>query len=94
MVNRETSPEDVVFEYTGFRCSVPKDVISVRFNEGVQKIEVVAFRHCTSLKSITLPSTVTEIGNSAFCGCSNLNEVIFNDGLQKIGYNAFQNCRS
>ena len=34
MDNRETSA-DVVFEYMGDGCSVPKDVISVRFNEGL-----------------------------------------------------------
>ena len=37
MNNRETSA-DMVFEYTGDGCSVPKDVTSVRFNEGLQKI--------------------------------------------------------
>ena len=42
--------------------SVPKDVISVRFKEGLQKIGDNAFHNCSSLKSITIPSTVTEIG--------------------------------
>ena len=69
MDNRETSAEDVVFEYTGDGCSVPKDITSVRFTEGLQKIEDGAFKDCTSLKSITLPSTVTEIGVGAFTYC-------------------------
>ena len=42
-----------------------------------------------SLESITLPSTLVEIGDCAFFGCSNLREVIFNEGLQKIGAAAF-----
>ena len=63
MNNRgETSTTDVVFEYTGVGCSVPKDVTSVRFNEGLQKIGEEAFYDCESLESIILPSTVTEIG--------------------------------
>ena len=50
----------MVFEYTGDGCSVPKDVTSVRFNEGLQKIGDNAFYLCTSLRSIKLPSTITE----------------------------------
>ena len=63
------------FEYTGVGCSVPKDVISVQFKEGLQKIGDYAFYNCTSLKSITLPSTLVEIGVDAFDGCRNLREV-------------------
>ena len=93
MDNRETSP-DVVFEYTGPGCYVPKDITSVCFEEGLQKIRDGAFYNCTLLESITLPSTVTEIGTFAFKDCSNLREVIFNDGLQKIGFGAFNKCTS
>ena len=81
-------------EYTGVGCSVPKDIIIVRFIDGLQKIEEEAFTDCTSLDIITLPSTLVEIGNNAFRDCSNLREVTFNDGLQKIGDWAFYNCSS
>ena len=57
MDNRETSA-DVVFEYTGVGCSVPKDITSVRFNDGLQKIGDYAFGNCTTLESIKLPSTL------------------------------------
>ena len=77
MNSRETSA-DVTFEYTGVGCSVPKDITSVRVAKGLQKIEEVtlnngllgngAFINCKSLESITLPSTVTEIGQGAFHG--------------------------
>ena len=53
-----------------------------------------SFRNCTSLSSITLPSTVTEIDNFAFSVCYNLREVVLNEGLQKIGAYAFWNCTS
>ena len=81
-------------EYTGVGCSVPKDITSVQFNEGLQKIGVNAFYGCSSLESIKLPSTLVEIGVYAFYYCCNLREVIFNDGLQKIGGGAFYNCTS
>ena len=98
MDNRVTSA-DVVFEYTGEGRwwegrSVPEDITSVRFKEGLQKIEDWAFYNCSSLESITLPSTVTEMGYYAFSNCTNLREVIFNDGLKKIGREAFNNCTS
>ena len=93
MGNIHTSA-DVVFEYTGDGCSVPKDVTSVRFNNGLQRIGNHAFFRCTSLDNITIPPTLVEIGVYAFEDCSNLREVIFNDGLQKIGSGAFCNCSS
>ena len=93
MGNRETSA-DVVFEYTGDGCSVPKNVTCVQFNEGLQKIGHTAFFNCTSLESITIPSTVTEIGSNAFNSCINLREVIVNDGLTKVGHGVFSNCTS
>ena len=78
-----------MFEYTGVGCPVPKDVISVRFTEGLQKIGDDAFSECSLLKSITIPSSVTEIDADAFSRCSNLREVALNEGLQKIGKWAF-----
>ncbi|RBI34057.1 leucine-rich repeat domain-containing protein, partial [Metamycoplasma hominis] len=42
------------------------------------------------MESITIPSSVKEIGERAFFGCQNLNEVILNEGLEKIGDYAFR----
>ena len=41
-----------------------KQLREAMFNEGLQKIGKYAFWRCTSLSSITLPSTVTEIDKS------------------------------
>ena len=83
-----------MFEYTGDGCLVPKDITSVRFNDGLQTIGDGAFFNCKSLKSIKLPHTVVEIGRNAFRGCSILREVTLNDGLQEIGAMAFFFCKS
>jgi len=91
--DRETSA-DVVFEYTGNGCSVPKDITHVRFHDGLQKIEDWVFHNCASLERVKLPSTLVEIGRGAFNVCDNLREVTLNDGLQKIGDYAFFNCES
>ena len=45
----------------------------------------------TSLKSIVLPSCITEIGTNSFSLCFELNS-IFLLGVKKIGERAFSNC--
>ena len=44
------------------------------------------------LTSVTIPSTVTSIGDMAFSGCSGLTSVNFPASLTSIGYHAFWNC--
>ena len=46
------------------------------------------------LKSITLPNTVTEIGEDAFDKCINLTTVKFSENLVTIGPRAFRGCKS
>ena len=48
------------------------------------------------MKSVTIPSSVTSIGEYAFSGCSNLESVVFegNSQLKTISGRAFQNCSS
>ena len=78
-----------VRQYAFYDCKQLREVI---FNDGLQKIGWNAFRNCTSLSSIALPSTVTEIGEYAFSFCNKLRDVTFNDGLQKIGAWSLGNC--
>ena len=73
-----------------YNCS---NLRELQLNEGLQKIGQSAFWICTSLASITLPSTVTEVCSCAFHNCTNLREVEFNVGLKKIGRAAFYSCR-
>ena len=44
---------------------------------------------CDKLKSITFPSSVTEIGESAFASCNSLAEINLNEGLKTIKKTAF-----
>jgi hypothetical protein len=56
-----------------------------------------AFRNCTGLTSITLPTqaTFTKIGDWAFYGCSNLiNSITIPVSVTSIGKNAFGGCRN
>ncbi len=51
-----------------------------------------AFANCTSLKTVTIPDSVTSIGTRAFCQCSGLTSVIIPDSVTSIGMYAFHSC--
>ncbi|MBQ7856579.1 MAG: leucine-rich repeat domain-containing protein [Alistipes sp.] len=53
-----------------------------------------AFKGCTKLKSITLPSGLTLIQNKAFADCTSLENVAIHDGITSLGYGIFDNCTS
>ena len=50
------------------------------------------FYKCRNLKSLKLPSGVTEIGSSAFEDCSNLTSLTIPSGVTEIGSSAFKGC--
>ena len=61
--------------------------------DGVKRIRKYAFYNCSSLKSVTIPGTVTSIGEDAFSG-SGLTSVTISEGVTSIGDWAFRNCSS
>ena len=50
------------------------------------------FYECRNLKSLKLPSGVTEIGSSAFEDCSDLTSLTIPSGVTEIGSSAFKGC--
>lgn len=50
------------------------------------------FYGCTSLKEITLPKSLVEIGEEAFAKCEALTALTFPITLEKIGSDAFADC--
>ena len=53
--------------------------------EGVTRIEYKAFEN-TDITSVTLPSTIRNIGSLAFRGCSSLTTVIIPESVQSINF--------
>ena len=60
----------------------------------VTQVEEEAFDSCDSLKSVTIPSSVTSIGYGAFGLCTSLTSVTISSGVTSIGVYAFASCYS
>ena len=63
--------------YTG-SITIPDSVTYGDKTYTVASIGAFAFRGCTGLKSISIPSSVTTIGARAFYGCTGLKKVVIN----------------
>lgn len=60
--------------------------------KSVISIGEAAFRGCTSLSGVNIPSTVTEIGEGAFSGCMSLTSINIPSNVTEIGNRAFADC--
>ncbi|MBE6734038.1 MAG: hypothetical protein E7563_01680 [Ruminococcaceae bacterium] len=84
--------EVTITDYTGSAttCTIPSQI------EGypVTSIGVSAFNYCTSLTSVTIPSSVTSIGYNAFANCASLTSITIPSSVTSIGEHAFYYCTS
>ena len=103
--NGQNCPNTTTIEYTtnDGNTITPSElpIISNIYENGVgtlvysgKQIPNYAFSDCTSLTSVTIPDSVTTIGESAFDGCSSLTSVTIPDSVTEIRECAFQNCSS
>lgn len=67
---------------------------SISFAEGMVSIPANALSGETGITAVTIPSTVTNIGDSAFNGCTGLKAIVFegDSSLESIGEKAFYGC--
>ena len=77
-------------------CRKLEDVSAI-LNWNITEIAASMFLYCSNLKTITIPSTITKIGNEAFVGCANLTKVkiLATDATKfEVGSGAFNNMAS
>lgn len=80
---------------TGYNSSLTGDVTLPDTLGGypVKAIDDNAFFSCTKLTGITIPNSVTSIGEWAFYNCSELTEITIPNSVTNIGEYAFYACQ-
>ena len=64
---------------------------TIIFRQKLSSIESDAFRY-TGLTSVTIPNSVTSIGEGAFFGCSSMTSITIPNSVTSIGLGAFGDC--
>lgn len=71
---------------------IPSGLKNVTVNGGA--ITTGAFKNCSSLQTVTLPSQWKEIPDSMFYNCSSLQNITLPSSLKRIGEDAFSGCKA
>ena len=91
---KEGSTGKLKFENISYMFDGCTNLTSVTFEEDSQLTSIgdYAFYNCTTIESLTIPSSVQKIEGNSFIDCSSLYSVTFeNDSqLTKIGVEAFK----
>lgn len=69
-----------------------KEVIDLVIPEGTTELKDYAFKHCTSIETVSFPSTLTTIGYGAFYSCKSLKTVSLPNSLTSMGEYCFNCC--
>lgn len=86
-VNKDTA---TITKYKGAGGTVEIPATLGRYP--VTGIQMQAFIECASLKSVSMPESMTWIGDSAFAGCTGLEQVEISPNLTAIGSKSFYSC--
>ena len=63
-------------------------------HEGITAIHGYAFRNCSALEQIVLPSGITDIRECCFENCEKLKSIVIPEGVIRIGSHAFMGCKA
>lgn len=83
----------VIVKYNGFsnkKIVIPSSISG----KTVKGIMNNVFKNCKDIEVVEFMGGCECIGNEAFYGCDNLNNIRFPKTLKEIGHGAFQNCKS
>ena len=71
---------------------IPEELTIYSHTLKVYGLDSEAFKDNTSLRSVTMPSSLRVISSQCFEGCSSLKTVSLNEGLETIWFDAFKDC--
>ena len=80
-------PATVVYNSTTYNVTEFRSIYDVSSG-----YDYGSFESCSSLTSVTIPNSVTSIGNYAFYKCSGLTSVTIPNSVTSIGESAFSGC--
>jgi len=66
--------------YFNWNCVIPSSINAYGRTSKVVAIKDFAFKDCSNLSSITIPSSMKSISNNAFIGCSSLTSIDVDNG--------------
>ena len=103
--NGKTSKIDKVDDYlfytynginylVGYVGNDANPILPESYNGKKYLIYNFAFSNCHNLTNVTIPNSVTSIGDSSFYGCNSLVSVDIPDSVTSIGHYAFSDCDS
>ena len=84
-------------EYRVVKCikEVEEVIIPIKYHSfDVTSISVKAFSGRSSIKSIVIPNSITDIYGDAFFGCTSLKSITIPNSVTHIEDNVFKNCTS
>ena len=87
----EEADEEELLNTLSNEYTLENGVLTIK--EGVTKIDKETFKSNKDITKIVFPSSLKDIGDSAFYGCENLEAVDFPKSLASIGEKAFYGCK-
>ncbi len=93
----ENTPGVTEIEITGV---IDKNITEINnIPEKIDGIDVKfigyeAFKNCTSLESVKIPSNINSIGGHAFSGCTNLTNITLSESITTISDELFYGCKN
>ncbi len=80
--------------YSLLVCATSQGITSCEVHPATQIISSYAFRDCAYLSQITLPDSISKMGDGVFDGCKALKNVVLPANLTQIAPYTFRSCTS
>ena len=66
---------------------------TLKVGDDTKRIAKEVFKNCEKIETVELPSSLLEIQDYAFAGCTSIKSLKFANGIERIARGAFQGCK-